>query len=520
MSYWSYGPQHKKVDTIMENSLTRRQFLQAAGATAAGLALSQSGLVSAEPASGQDRPNILWICTDQQRYDTIACHGNKYIRTPNIDRLASEGTAFTHAFCQAPVCTPSRSSFLTGRYPSTTRAHDNGQCIPPDEVLVTKMLADAGYDCGLSGKLHISACSGRVEKRIADGYREFHWSHDPSPQWGNNSEYTKWLASKGYKWSDLYHPKGYAFAGIPAELHQTTWCTDKAIDFIKEDRKGPWLMSVNIYAPHTPFDPPKEYLDRYDPDKLPDPAYTDGELDDKPAFQRFDHDGSNGGRPPFSKMTPRERREIKAAYYAMIEHVDDNVGRILKMLDDTGQRKNTIIIFMSDHGELLGDHGIFLKGPYTYDCSVRVPLIISWPGHFKSGVKSDALVELLDIAPTLLTAAGMPIPNRVQGRPLTDLLTGKTDKHRDQVFCESYGLKVGTSQPTWTVSMVRTRTHKIAVCHGTDQGELYDLQADPGEHKNLYHSPAHAGLKAEMMKLCFDTSVATMDPVPVRVAPW
>ncbi len=501
-----------------DDGLTRRDFIKGAGAASIGLAIASRGKAQAETEATTDRPNILWICTDQQRSDTIGSLGNKHIRTPNIDRLASEGVAFTHAYCQSPVCTPSRASFLTGRYPRTTRAHDNGQNIPADEVLVTKMLADAGYDCGLSGKLHLSACNGRVEKRIDDGYRVFHWSHGPSGHWKDNA-YIQWLESKGYKWDDLYHPEGHAWAGIPAELHQTKWCIDKAIDFINEDRKGPWLMSVNIYAPHHPFDPPKEYLDRYDPDTLPDPDYRDGELADKPSFQGAGHDGSDG-RPSFSKMTPRERREIKAAYYAMIEQIDDNVGRILKMLDDTGRRKNTIVIFMSDHGELLGDHGIFLKGPYTYDCSVRVPLIISWPGHFRQGVRSDAFVELLDIAPTLLTAAGMPIPDRVQGRPLTDLLAGKTDKHRDHVFCESYGVKVGSTEPSLNVSMVRTRTHKIAVCHGTGEGELYDLQADPGEHENLWHSSAHAGLKAEMMALCFDASIATIDPIPERIAPW
>lgn len=499
--------------------ITRRQFLQRAGIAAAGLALGGQSMGVTEVEMDTKRPNILWICTDQQRYDTIASLGNKYIRTPNLDRLASEGVAFTHAFCQAPVCTPSRASFLTGRYPSTTRAHDNGQNIPAEEVLVTRILADAGYDCGLSGKLHISACQGRVERRIKDGYRVFHWSHDPSPQWGKANEYIAWLESKGYTWDRLPHLKGYAGPGVPAELHQTTWCADRAIDFIREQRSTPWLMSVNIFAPHHPFEAPQEYWERYDPDALPDPAYREGELENKPSFQRADHSGG-GGRPPFTKMTPRQRREVTAAYYAMVEHIDDNVGRILKALNDTGQRENTIVIFMSDHGELLGDHGVYLKGPYTYDCSVRVPLIISWPGHYASGIVSDALVQLTDLAPTLLASAGLPIPTRMQGKSLVDLLTGKTDKHRDHVFCEAYVKKVGSGEPAINVSMVRTRTHKIAICHGTGEGELYDLEADPGEHENLWHSKAYAGLKADMTALCFDASIETLDPVPERVAAW
>ncbi len=472
---------------------------------------------AAEEATKTKRPNILWICTDQQRYDTIACLGNKHIRTPNLDKLASQGTAFTHAFCQSPVCTPSRASFLTGRYPRTTRAYQNGQMIDRDEILVTKMLADAGYDCGLSGKLHLAPCNGReAEERIDDGYRYYKWSHQPAGC-ENTNAYQLWLKSKGYRYSDLYHRDGYAHAGVPADLHQTTWCIDEAINFIKEERDKPWLMSVNIYAPHHPFDPPKEFFDRYDPDKLPDPDYVEGELANKPAFQRRDHSRKDYS---YKDMTPHERRKIKAAYYAMIEHIDEHVGRIMKFLDDTGRREDTVVIFMSDHGELLGDHGIFLKGPYTYDCSIRVPLIISWPGQFRSGVTSDALVELTDITPTILRAAGMPIPYRVQGRPLNDLLTGKTDKHRDYVFCESYNTMVNSSQQTVMISMMRTRTHKIAVQHGRPIGELYDLQADPGEHRNLWDSKEHAGLKADMMKQCFDATIANVDPVPMRVAPW
>ena len=502
--------------------MSRRDFIKAAGAVTAGLALGSS---AAESAVKNERPDILWICTDQQRGDTIASLGNSHIRTPNVDRLVSEGVTFTNAFSQSPVCTPSRASFLTGRYPRTTGARQNGQMIPADEVLITKMLADAGYDCGLSGKLHIAPCQGMVEKRIDDGYRVFRWSHDPHPNWPEN-EYIQWLNSKGYTWKDVYKPNGkHAFAGVPADLHQTPWCFDRAIDFIEEERPSPWLMSVNVFAPHHPFDPPKEYFDRYDPDKLPDPKYKPGELANKPIFQQVDHDGAYGGSQlGFSKMTPRERREVTAAYYAMIEQVDDHVGRILKMLDDTGRRENTIVIFMSDHGELLGDHGMYLKGPHMYDCSIRVPLILSWPGHFKAGLKSDALVELVDLVPTLLDALHMPIPNRVQGKSLFDICTGKAGphNHKDHIYAEYY---VGQPfhrhlKPDPLVTMVRNRTHKCAVYAGIEVGELYDLRADPDEFDNLWDDPRHRDLKMDMIKVCFDASILTQDPLPERIADW
>ena len=472
------------------------------------------------------RPNILWICTDQQRFDTIAAMGNKHIRTPNLDRLAAEGVAFSHAFCQSPVCTPSRASFLTGRYPRTTGARQNGQAIPADEVLLPRMLADVGYDCGLSGKLHIAPCKGMVEQRIDDGYRVFNWSHHQHPDWVEN-EYTQWLESKGHKWRDVYPgPQGkHAFPGVPAELHQTTWCFDRAMDFINEKRESPWLMSINCFDPHHPFDPPQEYLDRYDPDTLPDPDYVDGELKNKPIFQQIDHDGAYGGMLlGYSKMTPRERRKVTAAYYAMVELIDHNVGRILRMLDDTGQRENTIVLFHSDHGELLGDHGIYLKGPFAYDCSVRVPLIVSWPGHFKQGLVSDALVELVDIVPTLLEAAGMEIPNRVQGESLYDICTGDAEphQHKDYVYAEYYVAQPfhKAISPDPLLTMVRTRTHKLAVFAGMKTGETYDLQADPGEHKNLWDSAKHRSIKADLMKLCFDASILTQDPLPERITEW
>jgi arylsulfatase A-like enzyme len=476
------------------------------------------------------RPNILWICTDQQRYDTIASLGNGHIRTPNLDRLVSEGVAFTHAFAQNSVCTPSRASFLTGRYPRTTRTRQNGQNIPADEVLITKMLADAGYDCGLSGKLHLSACDPRycktIERRIDDGYRVFHWSHHPNPDWPENA-YIKWLQAKGYQWKDVYEgPKGrHAYPGVPSELHQTTWCFEKAIEFITEERHGPWLMSINCFDPHHPFDPPKDFLERYDPEAVPVPKYRPGELERKPHFQKIDSGGAYGGHGmSFAKMTPRQHREVTAAYYAMIEAIDEQVGRIVRALDESGQRENTIVIFMSDHGEMLGDHGIYLKGPYLYDCAIRVPLIVSWPGHFKAGLRSDALVELVDLVPTLLDSIGMPIPRRVQGRSFFNLCTGKAapHEHRDFVYAEDYNSLIGhrSCKPRPYVTMIRTRTHKISVVHGMELGELYDLEKDRDEVENLWDNPSHQDVKYQLMKRCFDASVFTMEPMPERVAGW
>ena len=467
-----------------------------------------------------DRPNILWICTDQQRWDTIRALGNGQINTPNIDRLVASGVTMTHAFAQSPVCTPSRASFLTGRYPRTTRCRQNGQTMPVDERLIGRILADAGYRCGLSGKLHLSSCAnGRVEERIDDGFHVFHWSHHPQPDWPENA-YTQWLTSQGRTWDELYDGPAtpYIKEGIPAEYHQTTWCAQMAVDFIHQNRGRPWLFSFNCFAPHHPFDPPADYLARYKADDMPLPKFRPGELDDKPEYQRLDHQWAHNEPGYFhtAAMTDDDHRQVRAAYYAMIEHIDHEVGRMLDALEETGQANNTIVIFMSDHGEMLGDHGIYLKGPHFYDEAVRVPLILRWCDRFRGGLKADGLVELVDLVPTLLEAAGLEVPDSVQGRSLLPILCGEADPsvHRDAVYSEYYNAWThGRSYGT----MLRTAHEKIVVYHGAEPGELYDLEADTDEFDNLWNNPAHAAMKTRLLKRAFDTSVFTMDPLPTRL---
>ena len=471
----------------------------------------------------EQRPNVLWICTDQQRHDTIRALGNPHINTPCIDELVGKGIAFTQAYAQSPVCTPSRAAFLTGRYPRTTKCRQNGQAMPPNEKLVSRLFADAGYTCGLAGKLHLATCAnGVVETRIDDGYEVFHWSHHPQPDWPENA-YTQWLLSKGTSWEELYSGPStdYIKHGVPEEFNQTTWCAEKTIEFIREQNGAPWFFSYNCFAPHHPFDPPADFLALYNADDMPLPKTKPGELDTKPTYQqldgRFSHNDPDGY--DMAKMTDRDKQEITAAYYAMIELIDKQVGRMVGALEDTGQLDNTIVIFMSDHGEMLGDHGFYLKGPHFYDEAVRVPLIISWKDRIQSEVRADCLMELIDIAPTLLEASGIDIPDYIQGRSLMPILLGQAsaDRHRDYVFSEYYN--------AWTHkhsygSMLRTRDEKVVVYHGTDQGELYDLKNDPDEFENLWSNPSRTDRKMRLLKACFDASVFTMDPAPPRLGPF
>lgn len=478
------------------------------------------------------RPNILWICSDQQRWDTLGCYGNRFVLTPNLDRLAGQAAVFEHAYSQSPVCTPSRAGFLTGRYPRTTRCRQNGQDIPPDEVLVTRLLADNGYTCGLSGKLHLSACQpkacSRMERRINDGYTVFHWSHHAGGGWGQANEYWAWLAEKGAQFTCPPHPESpYVHVGMPEELHQTTWCVEKACDFIREKAGAgtPWLFSVNMFDPHHPFDPPAGMLARYRPllDDIPLPSYREGELSDRPPYQQIDHESAYGGLAgfPFRRMTAKDHRLVRAAYFAMCDLIDAQVGRLLASLEATGQADNTIVLFTSDHGEMLGDHGIYLKGPYFYEPAIRVPLLVSWPGTIAPR-RATALVELTDLAQTLLDAAGLPHHPGMQGKSLWPMLVGTAspDHHRDDVYGEYYHAMPWHRKPPAHLTMVRTTRHKLVMDHGTGGGELYDLKADPAEHDNLWNDPASQGTKSDMLVRLCNRMAWTVDPLPPRRADW
>ena len=479
-----------------------------------------------------DRPNVLWICTDQQRRDTLGCYGNEFVETPTLDGLADGGVRFDRAFAQSPVCSPSRASFTTGRYPRTTGVRGNGHPIDRDEVPVTRLLANAGYTCGLAGKLHLSPCSPerpagpRPEARIDDGYDEFHWSHGPADRWFTN-EYSRWLRSEGVEYDPTpVHDSAYVTTSVDAAHHQTTWCADRAIDFVEaaSDRAEPWLFSVNPYDPHHRFDPPTSYLDRYLDrlDDIPLPDYEDGELDEKPAIQRVCHEGAYADENmwPFSEMDEEDHRLVTAAYWAMCDLLDDAVSRMLNALDRTGQREDTIVVFTSDHGELLGDHGVYLKGPFFYEEALNVPLIVSWPGAYESA-ETDALVELVDLAPTLLDAADVDPSPRMQGRSLHSSLVGEEplDDHRDSVYAEAYDLTHWASDVRAT--MVRTERYKLVRHHGPDStSELYDLTTDAGETVNRWDDPDYADVRATLLATLADRMADTVDPRPERTAPW
>ncbi len=484
----------------------------------------------------QARPNILWFCSDQQRWDTVGALGNPHIRTPTVDALVGGGTAFGRAYTQSPICTPSRASFLTGRYPATHQVYRNGDCLlPGHEKLVTRIFADAGYDCGLIGKLHLAAAK-YSEARADDGYRAYHYNHHPTPDARHADAYEHWLRhEKKVDPQALFRGLGaFCGPGVPAALHQSTWCAEMAERFIADRRDGPWLLSVNAFDPHAPFDAPPEALAKVDPASLPLPLWRDSDAERWRDFAQVDQQQTVPIDPRIRRapMPDPETRDhdkvashvpgdydallVKANYYAMIEHLDAQFARIMAALDATGQRENTIVVYMSDHGELLGDHGLVLKGCRFFDGLVRVPLILSAPGRFSAGQVSEALVELVDVAPTLLEAAGLDVPGSMQGRSLLPILEGRADPHvhKSRVVTE-YKDSVGGHADSTHGSMVFDGRFKSVIYHEHAKGEIFDHASDPGEFDNLWDDVA---LRADRLKVHLDAMAATVSAGPPRSA--
>ena len=463
------------------------------------------------------RPNILWYCTDQQRFDTIGALGNPHVQTPTIDSLVGEGVAFTNAYCQSPICTPSRASFMTGLYPSRARNTRNGNdSFPEDTPLISKLIADSGYRCGMIGKFHLVSAGKRPEPRLDDGFTYWQHSHAPRDDWPEGTHaYADWVRRKGGDLDAMRESENR----IDPELHQTTWASDCAIDYISQDHGGkPWLLNINVYDPHPPFIPPKEYEERFRAADMPGPHFKESDLAHQNSLESVDFQ-QKPRRPEDCNA-----KSAQAKYYAMIALIDDQLARILQTLDETGQREKTVIIFTSDHGETLGDHGLMFKGCRFYEGLVKVPLIFSFPSTFQPNLQCDGLVELLDLSATLLDIAGLDIPEYHQGQTLTPILKGhEPGNHiRESARCEYFD----ALDPHFTggtgsfATMYRTEGHKLVVYHDHNVGELYNLQEDPWEYNDLWSDPKQSDLKNRLIFESFNQHVnLTTNVGSKRIAP-
>ena len=430
------------------------------------------GAAAPSEAQERQRPNVLWISGDDHAPYVMGAYGNRIVRTPNLDRLAAQAMRFDRAYCNSPVCTASRQSLLTGRYPRTIGVTQLRTPLPSAEVTLAEMLKEAGYATGAIGKMHFNSdlphgFDVRIDREghgawlrkkgrtavpagmeVQARWRPF---DDPARVWLNSAA----------------RPVGFVEADAPG-----TFFAQQAKAFLRVERREPFFLMVSFYEPHSPFEFPVEYAGRHKPGAFQVPPVT----------------AADAGQVPkvFADLTEKEKQGIIAAYHTSVEYLDANVGRVLAALEASGRADDTMVVYTGDHGYMLGQHGRFEKH-CGYEPAVRSPLLMRMPGKDRKGRSTSALVEFIDIVPTVLETVGLAAPRNVQGRSLMPLLTGRSDAHRERVFIEySENEEAYVVTPRW----------KLIYCTGNREREdgyatgkpspgrtfrLYDLGNDPDE---------------------------------------
>jgi len=446
-----------------------------------------------------DRPNVLLIHTDQQRWDALGANGNDEIHTPNLDRLAAGGVAFDRYFVQAPVCMPSRESYLTGQYPSQLDVYTNGIRLPESVGTLPGMLDNAGYHSANLGKLHFLPHANRDHRETHPkyGFDRLEISDEPGPypdayrKWverkdpdaldevsvGLPAATTRWPADIGV--DDIEHtdPRSTVESRpfpADADLTHTAFVADRTLDYVESRAEGadPFLGIAGFYSPHSPWVAPQEYLDLYDPDDLSIPDFPpEIEEEREEIAKRADHDD-----PTAETFTDEEIRDVRRGYYAMISEVDHHVGRILDRLEELGIAEETLVIFTSDHGDWLGDFLRYGKGWPCQDPVVRVPFIARWPEAIEEpGRTVHDMVEAVDLVPTILDAAGIQTPPGLPGESLLPAVegTGGPDRGTESALIEDERGKV-----------LRTDGYRYLLYEDGGE-ELYDLDAEYGPYRDV-----------------------------------
>ncbi|RMB58976.1 sulfatase family protein [Tessaracoccus antarcticus] len=461
-------------------------------------------------------PSMLILYTDQWRWDALGCLGSPAL-TPVLDALAADGVHFDHAVAQSPVCMPSRASLLTGRYPSDLGITHMGVPVPPETETIATVLGRRGYSTANIGKLHFQPHANRdhASPHPSYGFDELVLSDEPGVY---EDDYRAWVRTQdpaaleglspglppaARTWQETFgehdgiHGADQAprsdFDAVhefpyPPQLTHTAWVATRTIDHLAALVPGqPALTIASFFSPHAPFNVPASYLDLYDRDRLP--------LPDLSAAERTGQDAEG--------PSDEQIRMVRHGYYAAISEVDHHIGRILAHLEDAGRANNTIVVFVSDHGEWLGDHLRFSKGYPADDPVSRVPLIIRWPdGVVSPGRRVTDIVELIDLLPTLLEASAVPVPRTLQGHSLLPAL-------RDEVLNRP-AIAV-TEHAGWR--SVRTPRYRYLI-HADGTECLWDLVSDPGGHVDVAADPDHADTLAEHRRLLLQRLLESERPLP------
>jgi arylsulfatase A-like enzyme len=496
---------------------TRREFLRTLGVLAgsAGVlsVLSHKARAGQTAAEAKARPNIIFIMTDDHAAQAMSCYGSKVNKTPNLDRIAHEGMRFTNCFCTNSICAPSRAVILTGKYSHLNGLIDNNVRFDGSQPTAPKLLQQAGYETAIIGKWHLQSDPTGFD----------YWNILP----GQGVYYNPVMIEMGQR---KKHP-GYV----------TDILTDHVLAWLKE-RKGdkPFYLMFHHKAPHREWEPDPKHLALYEDQQLPEPATLFDDqagrgraakeqdmtiaktmndkdlklvpLDGLTPEQKAEWDAAYGPRnKAFKEANPQGKDLVRWKYQRYIKDylrciasVDDNVGRLLDYLDESGLAQNTVVVYCSDQGFYLGDHGWFDKR-FMYEESLRMPLLVRYPQEIRPGSVNDDIALNLDFAETFLDYAGVPAPADMQGRSLRPLLQGRTPQDwRTSMYYHYYEYPAVHSVKRHYG--VRTQRYKlIHFYHDIDEWELYDLKTDPDEMHNIYSEPQYADvvkeLKAELSRL-------------------
>ena len=458
--------------------ISRRDFGKSVAAAGGISALSSAhpGRSDRDPFDqGSERPNIIFIYTDQHSGRLMGCNGHSEVDTPNMDRLASRGTHFRNSYCVSPVCVPGRASMLTGMFASDVGSYCNST--PLDDRVPTwcRRLRDQGYFGLATGKLDL-------EGGLDFGFKEVETTHGHATNPDITSLFRRPL---GYRVDERPLVEG----SYEDREHVDHARVQRLLDFLSGDAKGlerPWFFYLGLELPHHPFVGPIRYKDLYLPNLVRLPNLPPGHLESMPLpFQR---------QRAFKLMAtpiPEDRiRRARAAYYAMIKELDDYIGTILDRVEQAGWRDNTIIVHTSDHGEMHGEHGLWLKNNLLEDAA-RVPMMISGPG-IPAGKNVDTPVSQVDLVATLLDVANVPIPKELRGASLLPMIHGRSGNHPGYAYGESH------SEGNCTGSFMIRKDHWKYIHFSWFGDALYDLERDPGELNNLAGKPEHAAIQREL----------------------
>ncbi len=463
------------------------------------------------------RPNILHILVDQQRADTISALGNPFIKTPNIDKLVQSGVAFTNAYSPSPVCIAARCSMIYGQYPTNTGCYENTDMPTDDRQTFMAALTTSGYRTHGIGKCHFTPDANALrgfetrlrQEELCDSIEE--------------DEYLYYLHANGFDYiSNPFGARGEMYyipqiSSLPPQHHPSAWIADKSIEFLvqQEALPDPWYLFSSFLHPHPPFSPPSPWHKLYRAPVMPLPHVPQ----DAASLLTYVNHVQNRYKYRDQGIDNNLLRCIKAYYYACISFIDFQIGRILETLERTGQRDNTLILFMSDHGEYLGDYHCFGKRG-MHDASARIPMIVAHPALFADGTSCDDPVSLIDIAPTILSAAESGAStHKLDGVALQDTLSGRSTRqyvfsqlaytsdvnilHREKLSSGEIAGDPELERAASSLYMAVSKDCKYVYSAPDNQEFLFDKQRDPHETRNKSGVPVYRNIKQTIRKELF-----------------